>query len=242
MTAERRITAEEIRARAIAPDRNSTGISLEGAIIEDTLDLSATSLPSLAFVGCRFEREFILCGASVESLFLCGCDLVGIDARDAHLHSDLQLCEGTRSSGTVLLDRARIDGNLSCNAALLGASGGETLRADRAVIGGHVVMGIGCRASGAVALPHAPRRRDALLRARPRSRIAVALRSQSKALRSRLTSSSATASRRGARSFCAKRAVTGSCIARTDHSKIREAMRCPPWHPDRRTRLPRRMV
>lgn len=149
---ERRVHADEIRVRATAADRN--GLALEAVTIEGTLDLSATSLPSLVFVGCRFERELILRGASVESLFLGGCDLAGIDARDAHLRADLQLCAGTRSGGLIRLEGARIDGNLSCTNALLEASGGEALRADRAVIGGHVIMSNGFRASGAVVMPH----------------------------------------------------------------------------------------
>lgn len=162
MTPERKVPADEIRAR-LASDRGLVGFVIESATIEGALDLSATNLSSLAFIGCRFEAELVLRGASLESLFLGGCSLPGIDAREAHLLSDLQLCEGTHVEGAVRLEGARIGGNLSCNGAILApaavASGqrpaGGVLLGRDAAIGGHVLMANGFRAAGEVDLSQA---------------------------------------------------------------------------------------
>ena len=156
---QRTLSAEVVRALATGGDPrwnvHSAGLRIAGARIAGALDLAHVEIHfPLAFIGCSFERELSLRNASVNAVFLGGSALPGFDARSLRADSDVQLCDGFRTNGTVRLDHATIAGNLSFNGADL-HSDGCALTADSATIGRHLLMSNGFKAAGEVSTRYA---------------------------------------------------------------------------------------
>jgi len=107
------------------------GVRVVGARITGVLDLAGATIDfPIAFVNCHFDQELSLRGAILQSVFLGGSDVPGIDAALLHIHGDVQLCDGFRAQGSVRFDRAIVDGNLSLNGALLDSHNRPALPAD----------------------------------------------------------------------------------------------------------------
>jgi hypothetical protein len=107
------------------------GVCVVGARITGVLDLAGATIDfPIAFVNCHFDQELSLRGATLQSVFLGGSDVPGIDAASLHVHGDVQLCDGFRAHGSVRFDRAIVDGNFSLNGALLDSHNRAALPAD----------------------------------------------------------------------------------------------------------------
>src|SRR2546427_708235 len=148
-----------VSARAIVEQiaegtaNNASVEAFEDLIIEGSLDLSGMRINHpMTFVRCDFEHDLKMRGAAVDAVLFSGCRLNGLDGEDLEVRTDVHLCEATAVTGAVVLDKARIGGNLSCNGAILHASSGTALSADEASIAGHLLMSNGFKASGAVSL------------------------------------------------------------------------------------------
>jgi hypothetical protein len=158
---ERTISAEVLRPLLTRTNPAWTvrpvGLRVIGARITGTLDLAAAEVGfPIAFVKCCFERELLLQGASLASIFLGGSNLRGMNAQSLHASGDIQLCEGFSTCGALRFDHATIDGNFSCNGATLTSpDDGFVLFADEAAIRGHVLLSNGFRAMGEVSLRRA---------------------------------------------------------------------------------------
>lgn len=132
------------------------GVRIVGARIAGVLDLAGAEVGfPIAFIKCCFERELSLRGASVESVFLGGSDLPGVSAQSLRARADIQLCDGFRARGAVRFDRATIDGNFSCNGAILNNHDRFALIADEAAIRGHLLLSNGFHATGEVSIRRA---------------------------------------------------------------------------------------
>ena len=154
MGERRAISASAIVAQIAQGAAGSANImAFEDLIIEGSLDLSRMRIDfPLTFVRCDFEGELKLRGATIAALMLSGCRLNGFAGAGMKVAADLQLCDAIEVAGSIVLDGARIGGNLSCSGAMLRASGGSALSADEAVVEGHLVMGNGFRATGTVSI------------------------------------------------------------------------------------------
>ena len=123
-TADRTLSAAMLRMLLTrtnpAWSLRSDGVRVGGARIAGELNLADTDLDfPIAFVRCSFEQELSLRCASVDSVFLGGSDLPGIDACDLNARGGIQLCDGFRALGPLHFDRATIGGDFSCNGAIL---------------------------------------------------------------------------------------------------------------------------
>ncbi len=153
------------------------GVCVVGARITGVLDLAGATIDfPIAFVNCHFVHEISLRGATLQSVFLGGSDVLGIDASSLRVHGDVQLCDGFRARGPISFDRATVDGNLSLNGALLEScdqpapiadgtfssrselldSGrGYAFFADEVTIHGHLLMSNGFHSVGEVSVRRA---------------------------------------------------------------------------------------
>jgi hypothetical protein len=108
------------------------GVHVVGARISGVLDLAKATIDfPIAFVNCHFDQELALRGATLQSVFLGGSEVPGVDAASVRVHGDVQLCDGFRAHGSVRFDRAIVNGNLSLNGALLDSHNRTGLLADR---------------------------------------------------------------------------------------------------------------
>ena len=107
------------------------GVRVVGARIIGVLDLTGTTIDfPIAFIDCYFAHELALRGATLQSIFLGGSDVPGIDASSSHIHGDVQLCDGFRAHARVRFDRAIVDGNFSLNGAHLNSHNHPTSLTD----------------------------------------------------------------------------------------------------------------
>jgi hypothetical protein len=154
---DRTLSAEMVRILVTRTNSSwrmhPAGLRIAGARIASRLDLSDTQLGfPIAFVKCSFARELSLRGATVESVFLGGSDLPGLDARSLQTRGDVQLCDGLHVHEVVRFDRAIIGGSFSCNGALLDGHNGFALIANEIAIHGHMLLSNGFHASAEVSL------------------------------------------------------------------------------------------
>src|ERR1700731_914757 len=67
------------------------GVHVVGARIIGALDLAEATIDfPIAFVNCHFDQELSLRGATLQSVFLGGSEVPGVDAASVHVHGDVQ--------------------------------------------------------------------------------------------------------------------------------------------------------
>ena len=115
-----RIRGDFVRFLALGGDEaapaHEAGLAIEGAYIEDRLDLAGCHVKgALRFSRCRFEEEVWADSSTILSLSFDGSHLPGLTLESAEILSSLYLSSGFRSTGQVRLVGAQIGGNLECD-------------------------------------------------------------------------------------------------------------------------------
>ncbi len=162
-TAANTIRAGLIRFLALGGDAahpvHEKGLHLEGAWIEDRLDLEiVTATASLQMVRCRFGAGIGARDSKLPSLYLDGSQISDLRADGATICGNVHLRSGFNATGAVRLLGAQIGGDLTCtggtfgNADEAGDALGFALCADRIVVKGGVFLNAGFNASGEVRL------------------------------------------------------------------------------------------
>ncbi|UJB72969.1 hypothetical protein HRE53_30010 (plasmid) [Acaryochloris sp. 'Moss Beach'] len=142
------------------------GFKITGANIEETLDLRFASLGfPLIFRSCIFLGMIRLERAKIKFLDLSDCYLtsykdyddfgteldISLEASGIEIMGDCFLCNGFISTGRIVLDRAKISGNLVCNHGEFVCHQGYALTLNNADIQGNII-GEGLKATGGISL------------------------------------------------------------------------------------------
>ncbi|MCK9200561.1 MAG: hypothetical protein M0P59_11675 [Gallionella sp.] len=118
-TEDNTVRAAFLRFLALGGDEEAPvhehGVQLIGAWIEGELDMKAAKVPfGLTIRVCHFDCPPVFRGARIQgTLNLGDCQFPGFDGDRLACNGDLIL-DSCTSSGEVLLDRVKIDGELSC--------------------------------------------------------------------------------------------------------------------------------
>lgn len=113
---------------------NGWGVTLSGAYISSTLDLSfETTHKSTGLINCQFAEPITARETEFNMLVLSGSTLPGMNAQGAKLTGGAFLRSVT-AMGEVSLSGAQIGGHLDCTGARLSATQGDALNAQRAKV------------------------------------------------------------------------------------------------------------
>lgn len=129
------------------------GIRVQGAWVTGTLDLEGCRIPrDIGLKKCRFDTAPILRSAILDSVFLDGSIMPGLQADRIEARGAISL-RGAVVTGEVRVEGGRIGGNLDCNGIVIDATGdhaiqAEDLDASSVLLRGAVIMG-SIRLSGA---------------------------------------------------------------------------------------------
>ena len=127
------------------------GVWIQGARITDGLDLSFTNvLFPLVLFRCRLDQPLNLQYAKMPVLSLEGSWTGAIAADGLNLEGDILLRNGFHAEGEVRLLGATIGGSLTATGGTFKKLNGKALSADRAKIGGNVIMTPELNADGVV--------------------------------------------------------------------------------------------
>ncbi len=152
------VRASFLRFLALGGDEHAPvhekGVRLQGAWVEDKLDLECATLPhSLGLINCHFNITPVLSDSVVHGFVSFNGSLVngGLAADRMECSSGVFLNNFT-ASGKVQLMGVQIGGNLQCIACKLDVKDGDALICERAVIKGSVFLKNGFTATGTVRL------------------------------------------------------------------------------------------
>jgi hypothetical protein len=129
------------------------GIRVQGAWVTGTLDLEGCRIPrDIGLKKCRFDAAPILRSAILDSVFLDGSIMPGLQADRIEARGTISL-RGAALTGGVLVEGGRIGGNLDCNGIVVDAAKdhaihAEDLDASSILLRGAVIKG-SIRLSGA---------------------------------------------------------------------------------------------
>lgn len=129
------------------------GIRVQGAWVTGTLDLEGCRIPrDIGLKKCRFDAAPILRSAILDSVFLDGSIMPGLQADRIEARGTISL-RGAALTGGVLVEGGRIGGNLDCNGIIVDAAKdhaihAEDLDASSILLRGAVIKG-SIRLSGA---------------------------------------------------------------------------------------------
>lgn len=129
------------------------GIQLCGAIIEDTLSLSAASVwHDVSFSLCTFAHTPVLTDAKLmHSIKFVDCELPGLEGQRLIVGGMLSMRK-VSSQGRILLLDAQIGGQFNCSGASFDGKSDDALSLDGAAIGGDAFLHNGFKAQGPVRL------------------------------------------------------------------------------------------
>lgn len=121
--ASRAVRAELIRFLILggeeAPRLHEKGLRLSGAWVTGSLDLEGCRIPrDIGLADCRFEAAPVLRSAIIDTLFLDGSVLPGLEADRLEARGGIYL-RGARVTGMVRLSGARLGGALVCDSAVI---------------------------------------------------------------------------------------------------------------------------
>ncbi|MEM6679519.1 MAG: hypothetical protein AAF675_16775, partial [Pseudomonadota bacterium] len=152
---ERQTRASFIRALALGLDGAQPlppqGLQIAGALIQSDgiadpyggtpgLDLEGATLPTdLALMHCRFQHPPRLRNTRLQSLFLNGSDLPGLEADGLEARGNVFLRSAT-ATGEIRLPGAKLGGDLSCVDARFTNTDGRALTADGLEARGYVFL------------------------------------------------------------------------------------------------------
>ena len=158
-TEENCVRAEFLRFLLLGGDEQAPvhecGVQLQGAYVEDELDLSGCSITfDVSLINCYFPQNFYALSACMRGgLNLDGSYLVeGLGADRLECSSSVHLRNGFKATNTVRLLGALIRGNLSCHGGVFEVIEGAALSVDGAKVAGSVLLGRGFKANGSVRL------------------------------------------------------------------------------------------
>ncbi len=152
------VRAGFVRFLALGGDESAPihehGVHLQGAWIEDALNLQGAGVPSdLYLINCTFSFPLQLISAHIRgSLLLSGSQIPGLNADRLVCDGSVFLHKGFSATGMVRLLGAQIGGDLACVGAKLDGKDGDALLADGAVVKGNVFLNEGFSATGEVRL------------------------------------------------------------------------------------------
>jgi hypothetical protein len=126
------------------------GVRLQGAWVEDNLDLEGAILPhSLVLLHCHLSSISLLESNVHGFINFDGCHINVLQA-------DRITCSGSiflkNTTGKVILTGAQIGGDLECHGGKFNGNGGHALICERAVIKGNVLLRDSFTATGTVSL------------------------------------------------------------------------------------------
>jgi hypothetical protein len=152
--ATREVRAEMIRVLALGYDAHhpphEKGVRLAGAWISGALDLEGCRIArDLVLEQCRFEAVPVLRSAVIDSLFLRGSDMPGLEMDRLETRGGV-LLQNAAVRGAVELAGARIGADLDCGGARM-----EALDLNRARVAGVLFLGAGFEISGVLDLTDA---------------------------------------------------------------------------------------
>lgn len=155
-SADREVRAEVVRDLMLGPV-DPRGLRLRGATVVGTLDLDGLRTPvRLRLRDSALPQALTLRGATLPLLDLAGCTVSGLLADDVAIEGTVLLRRGFTATGLVSFAGARIGGKLDLAGARLSGGRGPALVADRAAIGGDLLLDdavvSGAAADGAVQL------------------------------------------------------------------------------------------
>ncbi|WP_431040625.1 oxidoreductase [Streptomyces sp. P1-3] len=114
-------------------------LRVTGALITDILDLRFAEIPvPVVLTDCRFDQTPLLQGASTRELLLTGCGAPGLAADGAQIDGRFVL-SGCRLTGPLVLNRARIQGDVNLCDTAITAPGATAVSAVGADVGGDVL-------------------------------------------------------------------------------------------------------
>jgi hypothetical protein len=141
---DRIIHAEVLRWLCVDRDAirhiDPQGISIHGARIDGSLDLSMVTIPFPLFLVRCAIREVNLAFAEVRLLGIEGSISESIHGDGMVVHGDLWLRHGFRAKGGVRLVNTTITGDLNCSGGQFRNEGGTALDAAGAKIGGSIIL------------------------------------------------------------------------------------------------------
>ncbi len=117
------------------------GIRVQGAWVTGTLDLEGCRIPrDIGLKKCRLDAAPILRSAIIDSVFLDGSIMPGLDADRIEARGTISL-RGAVISGAVLVQGGRIGGNLDCNGVKIDASKDHAIHAEDLDVYGVLLRG-----------------------------------------------------------------------------------------------------
>ncbi len=123
------------------------GIRVQGAWVTGTLDLEGCRIPrDIGLKKCRFEAAPILRSAILDSVFLDGSVIPGLQADRIEARGTISL-RGTTITGGVLLEGGRIGGNLDANGAVIDAAKEHAIHAEDLIASSVLLRGAVIRGS-----------------------------------------------------------------------------------------------
>ncbi|WP_245410949.1 hypothetical protein [Microvirga flavescens] len=155
---ERAVRAELLRFLILGGEEgcrpHEKGVRVSGAWVAGVLDLEGCRIPrDIGFKDCRFDAVPVLRSAIIDTLFLDGSTLPGLQADRLEARGGLYL-RGAVVTGEIRLQGARLGGHLECDGAIIQWPDGIALNANGLEARGGVHLR-GAVVRGGVSLPAA---------------------------------------------------------------------------------------
>ncbi|MDD1621194.1 MAG: hypothetical protein LUQ11_06905 [Methylococcaceae bacterium] len=133
---------------------NGKGVFLQGAWVQDDLDLGGATLPdSIALINCHLNAQPVMSYSNIHGFVkFQGCYIKGLKAEQMICTGSVFLNDKFNSVDTVNLVGAQIGGNLECDNGIFDVKDNVALVFDRALIKGGVFFRTGFIANGIVRL------------------------------------------------------------------------------------------